>query len=208
MDKLQWKEWYRQDRIEKWEIWKDLEWYEWKYQVSSLWKIKILKNRYWKTKMLNPAISTYWYRVVWLWKDWIWKQNRVNRIIASTFIPNTENKREVNHINGIKIDDRVENLEWCTPGENQKHAYKIWLKVVSDNHNFKTNHPSKWKFWKLNCNSNTILQYDKKWIFIKEWWSALEILRELKIDNSSIWRCCSWKLKTSWWFIWKFKKTI
>lgn len=65
-------------------------------------------------------------------KQGIKKSPRIHRLVAETFIPNTNNKKCVNHINGDKLDNRTINLEWVTYSENNKHAYETGLKKSPD----------------------------------------------------------------------------
>ena len=56
------------------------------------------------------------------------KSIKVHRMVAELFIPNPNNLPHINHKNGLRNDNRVENLEWITPGDNQRHAYKMGLR--------------------------------------------------------------------------------
>lgn len=62
-----------------------------------------------------------------LYKDGTKYYCRVHRLVGETYIPNPENKLQINHINGIKCDNRIINLEWCTASENVQHAYNTGL---------------------------------------------------------------------------------
>jgi hypothetical protein len=106
------------------EIWKDIEGYNNRYQVSNLANVRSLNyGRMKMIKNLVACINGHGYPQVRL----IGKVVTVHRLIAQAFIPNPENKPEVNHINGIKSDNRLENLEWVTSKVNAQHAWDIGL---------------------------------------------------------------------------------
>lgn len=112
------------------EIWKSISGYEGLYEVSTLGNVRsidrVVQSRWGdckiKGRMLKPAITKQGYLLVVLCKDGVMKTFKKSRLIALAFIPNPENKREVNHVNGIKTDDRATQLEWSTPSENIIHA--------------------------------------------------------------------------------------
>jgi hypothetical protein len=104
--------------------------------------------------------------------------------VAKVFIPNPENKEQVNHIDGNKQNACVNNLEWCSNTENQIHKINSGLS---------------------NC-IKKIVQYDLQMNKLKEYNSQVEASKELKINNSCISKCCKGKAKTAGGFIFKFSE--
>lgn len=101
------------------EIWKDIEGYENLYQVSNLGRVKSLNyKRTGKEKILKQSKDSKGYFVLNLRINGVTKLFKVHYLVAKTFIPNPENKLEVDHINTIRTDNRVENLKWVTRKEN------------------------------------------------------------------------------------------
>lgn len=120
----------------------------------------------------------------------------VHRLVAEAFIPNPENKPEVNHKNGIKTDNRVVNLEWATRAENETHAYKI-LKIP---------HPQSMlnRFGAQNSHSKKILQIKNNKI-ISEFYGTKEAERKTGIDFRNINAVCRNKRKFAGGYQWKYK---
>ncbi|MBR0061812.1 MAG: NUMOD4 motif-containing HNH endonuclease [Selenomonadaceae bacterium] len=107
------------------EIWRDIEGLE-DYQVSTFGRIKSFK-RCRAGKILTPQLSADYLEAS-LHKDGNPHFRRIHILVAQAFIPNPENKPEVNHKIGMKFNCHVSNLEWATTAENNQHAYNVGLK--------------------------------------------------------------------------------
>jgi hypothetical protein len=101
------------------EIWKDIPGYEGKYQASNLGRVKGPRG------ILRPFISQGGYLINTAYVNGDRVREGVHRLVALAFIPNTEDKPQINHINGNKLDNRPENLEWVTCSENNLHRRRV-----------------------------------------------------------------------------------
>lgn len=187
------------------ETWKDIKGYEGLYQVSDRGNVKSLnyKNTG-KERFLKQNENNWGYLHIQLCINGIKKDYLVHRLICEAFLSNIENKEQVNHKNGIKNDNRLENLEWCTQNENQKHAFDTGLNFGLKGEN----HPMFGRLGNDNPNSKAICRYTKKGEYIDEFGGAAEAQRQTGFDSSSIIKCCRGKLKSTGNFIWKYKNDI
>lgn len=145
------------------EIWKSIPGYEGYYEVSSVGRVRSVdkyinartgkdgqKGKYLlKGKIMKPKLDRYGYCNIALKIGGKYKYPTIHRLVAITFIEAIEDKNQVNHINGIKTDNRIENLEWCNVKENIIHAVKTGLRDNIARRGEKNN-LSKLKQWQVD----------------------------------------------------------
>ena len=179
------------------EIWKDIPDYEGLYQISNLGNVKSLSfGNLNSEKLLKSSPTNCGYYKVQLYKNHHAKMHYVHRLVASSFIPNPNNKPQINHIDGDKSNNRALNLEWVSAKENTKHATNIGLRKP----------PMAGRTGANNPNSKPILQYSLSGIFVAEWSSTAEASRALSIPKHAISCCLCGKNKSGYNYMW-FKKT-
>ncbi len=164
------------------EIWKDILWYEWLYQVSNFGNLKSLNyKRLWIIKLLKQQITRDWYKQIELSNNKKRQKYYIHRLVAIAFIKNLENKSEINHKDWNKENNCINNLEWNTQSENRKHCVDVL-----------------WKNWK------SIWKYDLKWNLLQIYNSAQSASLDNNLHSWSVWKVCKWQRKTAWWYTYKF----
>ena len=146
-----------------------------------------------RIKKLKPSLTKHGYLQVCLYYGDKSKRFRIHQLVAETFLLNPENKPCINHINGQKDDNRVENLEFCTYSENTTHFY----------HTLGYKRPS----GKNNSRSKIILQI-KNGKVIAEFYGAADASKQTGINRANIVACCNGRKwhHTAGGYMWKHKE--
>lgn len=153
------------------EIWKDIEGYEDLYEVSDEGRVRNKKTG----RILKPGKDSCGYPQVILCKDGTTRSFSVHRLVAKAFIPNPDNKPEVDHIDKNRSNNNVDNLRWVNHQENIDHS-----------------------------NSKAVNQYFPSGKLFSTYKSTMDAQRHTGIPNYSISRCCNGKAKSAGGFIWKY----
>lgn len=170
------------------EIWKPIKEYKDLYEVSNTGKVRNIKTKY----ILNPYKTNKGYYYANLCINKKSKGIGIHRLVALNFIDNPENKPQVNHINGIKADNRAENLEWVTCSENIIHSYKNGMQRMA---------------WDRELINRNAMKHFKKIKNIEQniiFNSITEASKSLNINISSISSCLNGRYKTAGGYHWKY----
>ena len=168
------------------EIWRDIKDYEGLYQVSNWGRVKSLNYRNTgKEGILNGIEDGRGYLYVHLCNDDGVKKKKIHRLVAEAFIPNPENKPEVDHIDRNKLNNNLSNIRWAD-------------REIQNNNRNLSNMVKKF--------SKPVLQFTLDGEFVREWESTIEIYRELGYSQGNISSCCLGRLKSAYGFKWKYKE--
>ncbi len=173
--------------------------YENEYKISSSGVIASIRTG----NNLRPHKNKLGYIRVELWKSGKRRSTGLHRVLAFAFIPNPENKPDINHKDGNPSNNDLSNLEWCTKSENILHSFRVLGRKSKISEVLRT-------YWvgrsgSRHHHSTPILQYDMQMNFIAEYGSQGEAARVTGMNQGKISRCVTGSKKSTGGFIWKKK---
>ena len=172
------------------QIWLDVSGYEGIYQISNFGQVKNCKTG----KLLNFSKTYNGYQRVKLYKKVCGKRTSqtfmVHRLVAQAFVSNPDNKPQVNHIDGNKMNNEANNLEWCTQSENLAHSVRIGLRDMT---------------CCTNATKKTVYQYNLDGTLVRAWESMSRAAMELGLQVSNISHCCAGRIRQTGGYKWSLE---
>ena len=172
------------------EVWRPIRGYEGYYEVSNKGRVRGLDRtvpyriqglyRRHKGRILSAASDGYGYLFVILYKNGVRKTGKIAILVAEAFVPGRKDGLQVNHRNGVKVDNRPENLEWVTPRENTIHAIGVLGKKRD-----KENH------WKHKV--TTVQVEEMRKLYKTGKYSQVELAKRYGIHRGQLSKICNYK---------------
>lgn len=188
------------------EVWKDVVGYEGLYQVSNLGRVKSVDRTIFRSstpqkvkgKIISQGLLNSGYKAVSLWYKKKRKAFTVHRLVANAFLEKVDGKDFIDHINGVRTDNRANNLRWCTRIENSNFPIARSKYIAANKKRVE-------KIRKIRSeHSLEVLQLTTEGLVVKKWSSVKEASENLGILTSGIYASCVGAKKTAGGYKWKY----
>lgn len=176
------------------EEWNEVKGYEGLYRVSNLGSVYSLLTK----KTLKKPVNSSGYSLVVLSINGQKKSFNIHRLVATAFVPNPNNREQVNHKDGDKTNNDSRNLEWVTQSDNMKHAYRMRLQTPSISQKLAVADHCRQNY------SKKVRQYDLNGVFVTEYPSASDAARNTGAFQSNISKVCRGQMSKTHNYKWEY----